>query len=207
MTTTTLLRRGPMACLLTVALATTACGGSSTKGTAGGATSTPAATTSAPAAATSAGTTTSTGTTAPPATTGAVSPSSPAAGTTTTGAAPTTTKLVATKGGDFCKNIASAVNNPINPSSTSSLKDQKDLIQKSLAQGAEALSKAPKEIRPDAVIVLNAVSSLFKALEKANYDYTKIDQTALASLSSPAVTAAEARLAAFVKTDCGFNLG
>ena len=113
------------------------------------------------------------------------------AATTTAPAAATKTTVKATGGGDFCKNIAKAVNNPISPTGGTSLKDEKDLIAASLAQGELALGKAPKEIKPDAVIVLSAIDNLFKALEKANYDYTKIDPAALSAVSSPAVTTAE----------------
>lgn len=130
-----------------------------------------------------------------------------AAVTTAPGAVTTTaTKVKATGGGDFCKNIAKAVNNPISPTAGASLKDEKDLIAASLAQGELALGKAPAAIKPDAVIVLTAIDNLFKALEKANYDYTKIDPAALSAVSSPAVTTAEAHLATYVSTTCGFSL-
>lgn len=143
---------------------------------------------------------------------GAVAKAGDKAATTSTSkaaasAAPTTTKVKATGGGDFCKSIADAVNNPVTPTGGTSLKDEKALIEKSLAQGELALAKAPAEIRPDAVVVLTAVAALFKAVEKANYDYTKIDPAVLSGLSSPAVSAAEAHLTSYVKSSCGISIG
>ncbi|MDX6254716.1 MAG: hypothetical protein QOJ11_1050 [Frankiales bacterium] len=208
MSAATLRQRSSLACLLAVALTATACGSgsgsaASPKASAtSGTTTTTAAATSAGAPTASSGTTTSSRTTAPAATGAPTS-----AGRTTSTPAPATTKLKATGGGAFCKNIATAVNNPITSTSATSLKDQKAQIEKGLAEGVAALSKAPAEIRPDAAIVLTAIDKLFKSLVKANYDYTKIDPKALAELSAPGVVAAEAHLAAYVKSTCGFSLG
>ena len=208
--------RGSLACLLTVALAATACGGSSKSGAAkatgnlAAATTTPAAAPTTGAAMTSAATASSGGVTASAGTSSAApsaaSSSTSAASVPSLPVAVTTTKVKATGGGEFCKDIADAVNNPITPTGGTSLADEKALITKTLAQGELALSKAPAAIRPDAVIVLGAVDNLFKALQKANYDYTKIDPAALAAVSSPAVTTAEAHLTAYVKTTCGIAL-
>jgi hypothetical protein len=212
MSAATLRHRGSLACLLAVALTATACSSSSgvaappnASGTSG--TATPATTSATSAAPTSAGApTTSTGTSAPAPTGG---PPASASATTNTPAPATTTTIKATGGGDFCRTIASAVNNPITPSGTggTSLKAEKALIEKGLAQGRAALGKAPGEIRPDAAIVLTALDNLSKALVKADYDYTKIEPRALAAVSSATVTTAEAHLAAYVQKSCGFSIG
>jgi hypothetical protein len=202
MSAASLRHRSALAGFVAVALMATACAGSSSSAGAAASDTTGAATTSA--AGTSAAASTSTGNAAPAATR---APTSAAARTSSSApTAVTTTKVKATGGGDFCKNIAKAVNNPISPTGGTSLEDEKALIQKSLAQGVAALGKAPSAIKPDALIVLTAVANLFKALEAANYDYTKIDPSALAAVSSPAVTTAEAHLEAYVKTNCGFSV-
>jgi hypothetical protein len=112
----------------------------------------------------------------------------------------------------FCKNVADVVNKaaaPVAPvtNPTDALKQEKTVITKALAEGEAALSNTPSAIRPDAMIVLTALDSLYKALTAANYDYTKIDPTAVASLDSPAFKTAEAHLEAYVKTTCGISMG
>jgi hypothetical protein len=204
MSAASLRHRSAAAGFVAVALMATACAGSSSNGATAAASGTSVTTTTSAAATSAAAPSVATSASAPPAP-GATTASARGASTSAPVAA-TTTKVKATGGGDFCKTIANAVNNPITPTGGTSLKDEKALIQKSLAQGVAALSKAPAAIRPDAVIVLGAVADLFKALETANYDYTKIDPKALAALSSPAVTAAEAHLEAYVKTSCGFSI-
>jgi hypothetical protein len=212
MNAASLRHRGALAGLLAVAVTVTACGGASGSGAAANPSAKLLATTSAPAAtsAPTAGTSASTSTagasttSAATAVTGAPTSSTSAAATRAPAAA-TTTKVKATGGGDFCKTLADAVNYT-NSLTGASLKDQKAQIQKSLAQGAAALGKAPSAIKPDAVVVLSAVANLFKALEAANYDYTKIDPKALAAVSSPPVTAAEAHLETYVKANCGFSV-
>ncbi|MDX6246043.1 MAG: hypothetical protein QOE76_3766 [Frankiales bacterium] len=213
MNAASLRHRGALAGLLAVAVTVTACGGASGSGaaanpsakllattSASAATSAPTASTSTPSASTAGASTTS----AAAAVTGAPTSSASAAATRAPAAA-TTTKVKATGGGDFCKTLADAVNYT-NSLTGASLKDQKAQIQKSLAQGAAALGKAPSAIKPDAVVVLSAVANLLKALEAANYDYTKIDPKALAAVSSPPVTAAEAHLETYVKANCGFSV-
>jgi hypothetical protein len=217
MNAASLRHRGALAGLLAVAVTVTACGGASGSGAAANpsakllATTSASAATSAPSAGTSASTSTASASTAGAPTASAAAAltgaptSSASAAATRAPAAATTTKVKATGGGDFCKTLADAVNYT-NSLTGASLKDQKAQIQKSLAQGAAALGKAPSAIKPDAVVVLSAVANLLKALEAANYDYTKIDPKALAAVSSPPVTAAEAHLETYVKANCGFSV-
>jgi hypothetical protein len=205
MSAASLRTRGSLAGVLALALTATACGGASSTGAAKASATTAAAaaaatTTAAGSAAASTTATSPAGASAPAATTTAAAP------TTAAPTAAATTKVKATGGGDFCKSIANAINNPVKPGGTSTPADEKALIQSSLAQGEAALSKAPSAIKPDVVVVLGAVDKLLKALEAANYDYSKIDATTFSALSDPKVTAAEAHVVAYVKTSCGIDV-
>jgi hypothetical protein len=203
MSAATLVRRGPLAVLVSVALVTTACGSSSGSKSAGGtssaATSSAATTTSAASSAASAAGTTSAG---------ASSAASSAAATTSSGtsAAPTT-KVKASGGGQFCKDVASAINsNALNFSGAgNNVAAEKAAIKKGLQETAGLLLEAPKEIKPDVVVLVNAINQVYNALEKANYDFTKLDPKLLTVMNSAAVKAAGDHVDAYVKTTCGIN--
>ena len=56
-------------------------------------------------------------------------------------------------------------------------------------------------------MLIDASSQLFTALEKDNYDFTKITPADEAAMTTPAVVAAEKRVDAYVKADCGIDIG
>ena len=192
--------RGSLAVAAT-ALLVTACGSSSSGAAAAGSSAAPAG-----AAATSA---------AAAATTSQAAATSAAAGAAATSGsnltiAPTqaaVTSVKATGGGDFCKSLASAINSNSVTAGGTTPADLKASIQKSLKVGLEALGKAPSAIRPDVKILIDASAQLFAALEKDNYDFTKITPADEAAMTSPAVVAAEKRVNAYVKADCGIDIG
>jgi len=192
--------RGSLAVVAT-ALLVTACGSSSSSGAAAAGTSSAAA--AAPTSAAAGATTTA-----------AAATSAAAAAATTSGSnltiAPTqaaVTSVHATGGGDFCKSLASALNSNAITAGGTTPADLKASIQKSLQVGLAALSKAPSAIKGDVKVLIDASSKLFTALEKDNYDFTKITPADEAALTSPAVVAAEKRVSAYVKADCGIDIG
>jgi hypothetical protein len=70
-----------------------------------------------------------------------------------------------------------------------------------------ALNIAPSEIKKDVAILVGASDTMYAALAKAGYDYSKLTTADMAGLSSPQVTAAEQHLTAYVKGTCGIDLG
>ena len=186
MTAGFLRQRRSMAALAVVAITATACGGS---GNGSSAAATSAAGTSAA----------STASSAAPAT------SSAAAGTTAPPAAGTT-KVKATGGGTFCKTLAAAINNPSAFTGSSTPAKVKSTIAEAIKQSQAALAKAPSTIKPDVSVLLAASEKLYQALAKNDYDITKLRPADVTALSSPALAAAEAHVAAYVKDTCGISL-
>jgi len=182
------------ASLLVVILAASGCGSSSksaaasSAGGAGAATSTAAATTSAAAAAATSG-----------------SAATPAVAPPVSAAAITTVK--ATGGGTFCKNLAAFINSSTTDLTGTTPAAVKASVQKSQAETAILLSEAPSAIKTDLGTLFAATNTLYAALAKANYDFTKVGTTATDALSTPAVEAAETRSDAYVKTKCGIDVG
>ena len=193
---------GPAAVLLAVALTATACGGGSSSAgaspttSAAGTTSAGGTSPSAAAAAKSAGTTPS----AAPAT-------SAGSKTTTSAPSPTTTKIKATGGGDFCKNVANSLNG-VGAAAAGAGSDPssiKAIVAKSMAESKAVIAMSPAAIKPDMVVLLGVSTALDKALIAAHYDYTKLDPSALAGLSNAKVLAASKHVLAYMKTTCGID--
>jgi hypothetical protein len=199
MSATSLRQRGSLATLVACALVATACGGGSSSGAAAG-TSSGAAVTSAAgaAAATAAGTTTSAAASAAGKTTAATTSAVPA---------PTTTKVVAKGGGTFCKDIAKVMNDASSTGTTGSVADTKALIDKGIAETQFLAAEAPSDIKADVGVLAGAVAKLYGEVKKANYDFTKVDPSALSAMDTPAVKAAETKVDAYVKVKCGIDTG
>jgi hypothetical protein len=147
---------------------------------------------------------------------GSVSTSSSAAGSSAAGssaaAAPsetaTSSTVKATGGGKFCQQVASTINSTAARAATSGgTSNVAASIKETQAVEAAVLKSAPNAIKADLITVFGAIDKLYAALAKANYDYTKLDPTALTDLSSPAVKTAEQHLNDYVKTTCGIDLG
>ncbi len=118
------------------------------------------------------------------------------------GAAP----VKATGGGNFCKTLASSINSQALYASGSSANDTKTVIETARAGAHKALSLAPSEIKKDVAVLVAATDSMYDALAKAGYDYSKLTAADMAGLSSTDVTAAEEHLTAYVKGTCGIDL-
>jgi hypothetical protein len=143
---------------------------------------------------------------------GSVSTSSSAAGASApaaTSAAPSETAtpstVKATGGGKFCQQVASAMNATAATSGGSN--NMAATIKNSQALEAAVLKAAPNAIKSDLITVFGATDKLYAALVKANYDYTKVDPTAMSDLLSPAVKTAEQHLTDYAKNTCGIDLG
>lgn len=183
MSASSLWQRGSIAAVVTTALLVSACGSSSSSGTAAA------------------------GTTPGAVATAAAGASAKAVAPTHADPAPTTSKIVAKGGGNFCKSLAAAINSNAVTSGGTTPADLKASIQNSEKVGLEALSKAPSAIKPDVKILLDASAKLFAALKKNNYDFTKLTAADEAAFSTPAVDAASKKVGAYVKADCGIDLG
>jgi hypothetical protein len=197
-------------CLAAVTLvAAVACGGGSTKvsasNAAAGSTVSPTAAPalagsssvpgSPPAAATS------------PAATGApAAPTTAAAPTTSVAATTSAAVQMATGGGDFCKAIAASLGRQASSAGTSpaQMMAQLAIVRKFAEQAA---SLAPAAIKPDVNVLMAASLSMWDALAKVNYDYSKLKPSDMAALSSPAVAAAGKRLSIYMTDTCGLKIG
>ena len=118
-------------------------------------------------------------------------------------------KVVATGGGKFCKEVASEVNSTtakdaLTGGGTDSLKQS---VQNFKSLEGSVLGSAPKEIKPDLVTLFGALDQFYTALQKANYDFTKIDPSIEAPLQAPAVQQAEQNIDAYMKNTCGIDVG
>ena len=54
-------------------------------------------------------------------------------------------------------------------------------------------------------MLVGAINQVYSALEKANYDFTKLDPQLLTVMDSAAVKAAGQHVDTYVKTTCGIN--
>jgi hypothetical protein len=121
---------------------------------------------------------------------------------------PSPTKVKATGGGKFCQQVANATNTQLAQAAIASgpagLKEEAQRVQ---ALEAQILQEAPSSLKADIATVFGATNTFYAALAKANYDYTKVDPTALTAMSTPAVQAAEAHLETYTKTVCGIDTG
>jgi hypothetical protein len=142
---------------------------------------------------------------------GASAPAAPAASAaaSATAALPSPSKVVATGGGKFCQQVASEVNNSVAKAAVggTSADSLKQSVQdfKSLESGV--LKSAPNAIKPDLVTLFGALDQFYGALQKANYDFTKIDPSVEAPLQTPAVQQAEKNVDAYMKNTCGIDVG
>jgi len=77
-------------------------------------------------------------------------------------------------------------------------------MEKAASQIDKAADFAPAEIRSDMRIFINGyLKPFYEELARVDYDFTKIDVTALSGLSKPDVQAASQRIAAYYQAHCG----
>ena len=98
---------------------------------------------------------------------------------------------------DFQKSSSAAA-------ATSSATPSRADMEKAASQVDKAADFAPEEIRPDMRIFINGyLKPFYTELARVNYDFTKINFTALSGLSKPDVQAASQRIATYYQTHCG----
>jgi len=118
----------------------------------------------------------------------------------------------ATKGGDFCKQIAGTYNEALrftgaNAGSPDQLRAE---LQKSLKDGSDVIDNAPGEVKADLQVIQDAVKKFADALAKVNYDATRLGPDAISVLgefNTPQFQQAATHSQAYVKDRCGIDLG
>jgi hypothetical protein len=84
--------------------------------------------------------------------------------------------------------------------------DTKTLLDTEREQGKRALSLAPSALKADVTVLNDASDSVYDALEKVGFDYSKLTATDLAALSGKDVTAAELHLTTYLAKTCGLDV-
>lgn len=69
----------------------------------------------------------------------------------------------------------------------------------------DLVAAAPNEIRTDAQVVAAAFTSFMKALERVNYDATKLPPDAMSGLQKPEVQVSGQRLVSYSEKVCGIT--
>jgi len=117
------------------------------------------------------------------------------------------TKVVATGGGNFCKQVADSLNATNVSAAGGDTTTIKQDVQRYQALKGSVLKSAPGAIKGDLVTLFGAVDKMYSALAAANYDYSKLDPSVLTSLEDPAVATAEQHVNDYIKTTCGIDTG
>ena len=118
---------------------------------------------------------------------------------------PIQSTVKATIGGDFCKQVATAVNAVVTPgNSPDKLRAQFEAGRK---QSRELVDTAPAEIKADLGVMLDLTNKLGEELAKVNYDFTKISGDAVNGFTTPEVQTAIGHVSSYVSKRCGFDLG
>src|ERR1700690_905296 len=107
----------------------------------------------------------------------------------------TASTVTATGGGAFCTKVANSVNNGVSRAaalaqSGSGPDALKALYAQTRQEEQDAAKSAPSAIKGDLETVFSASNSFFDALAAVNYDFMKVDPSALAKLNTPALQSA-----------------
>ncbi len=118
----------------------------------------------------------------------------------------------ATKGGDFCKQVAATYNEAVGFSKnlSASADDLHQELDKSLKDGQDAIDNAPAEVKPDLQVIQNAVKTFTDALAKVGYDTNRLGSDGLGAVSgfsTPEFQQAAAHSQTYVSDHCGIDLG
>jgi hypothetical protein len=129
-------------------------------------------------------------------------------------ASQTPSTVKATGSGKFCQQVATSINQAAARARSDlgdSAVDLKDALTTQIKQTqsleAAALKSAPSSIKADLLVLFGMMDTFDLALEKAGYDFTKIDPSVLSSMRTPDVMAAEQRLTDYLKNTCGIDAG
>ncbi len=120
--------------------------------------------------------------------------------------------IKATKGGDFCKQVASTYNEAASLSKnlTGTADNLRQNLATALKDGQDAIDHAPAEVKPDLQTIQNAVKSFTDALAKVDYDATRLGADALSAVgafNTAEFQQATARSQTYVADKCGIDLG
>ncbi|HWJ97910.1 MAG TPA: hypothetical protein VNQ33_07095 [Acidimicrobiales bacterium] len=129
--------------------------------------------------------------------------------TTTTegGGAASTTTVVAKGARAFCEDLAGYVDDRSGSDVDTTDRDGfKRSIQESARKGSEVLSRAPSELSGAVAAILDAQDQLIAALEKADYDMTKIPPAVLKAMHTPELEEASDEVDAYIADTCGIDL-
>ena len=114
------------------------------------------------------------------------------------------------KGSSFCKELeqVAAYTNSIGDDATDTPDQMKKTIELYNGVKSSLEKSAPAEIKADLTTLFNYLDQIYGAIAKANYDFTKLDPTVLASLSAneAQIQAAGDHVTQYVQTACGINL-
>lgn len=114
------------------------------------------------------------------------------------------------KGTSFCKELEqlAAYSNSINDDASDTPADLKKTVELYNGVKSSLEKSAPAEIKPDLTTLFNYLDQIYGALAKANYDFTKLDPTVLANLTTneTQIEAAGDHVTQYVQTACGINL-
>jgi len=136
--------------------------------------------------------------------------SSSNAGSKSTSTLASNSTVKATKGGDFCKQVASTYNETA--ALSKNLTGTADSIRQNLAtalkDGQAAIDNAPAEVKPDLQIIQDAVKSFTDALAKVDYDASRLGADLLGAVSAfntPQFQQATVRSQTYVSEKCGIQ--
>ena len=124
----------------------------------------------------------------------------------------TASTVKATGGGSFCTKVANSINNAVSKAATLAQSGSgpaalKALYAQTRQQEQDAADSAPSAIKGDLQTIFGVSNAFYDALAAANYDFTKVDESALAKLNTPAVQTATQNVTTYVKDHCGIDIG
>lgn len=121
--------------------------------------------------------------------------------------------------GDFCKDTSNQIEQVLggstadfgslltklmDPSQKAAAAAQVDQMKQAIDQSVQ---NAPTEIRSDVDTVAQSVRPLLDELQKANFDISKLDVSAITSIvNNPAITDAAQHISDYMKTKCGIAM-
>lgn len=127
---------------------------------------------------------------------------SSAASVTTTTVRPVDTSFTGEGSAEFCQFIKTfSAGSDVSPSASPA--ELEADFNESLAAIKQAVTVAPTEIKPDVVAIADSFETVVTAVRTANFDLTKLDSSALASLQSEGFLDSVTRLQAYLNTYCG----
>lgn len=123
----------------------------------------------------------------------------------------TASTVKATRGGNFCKQIAATYNEALSISGAAAASPDalRQELDKALADSQATIDNAPAEVMGDLQVIHDAVTQFADKLAKVGYDASKLGSDALATVSmfsTPEFQKASAQSEAYVKAKCGIDV-